>query len=186
MGAILSLISLGQPLMIKTGVVLSTTGLILSVPEKVNAESSDFYFDRAYEKGELGDHYGAISDYTKAIEINPKLAEAYYNRAIAKDDLKDYYGAIADYTKAIEINPRYASSYYNRGQIRQDNLGDNYGAISDYNKAIEIRPKHANSFRNRGIAKELIGDMKGACADWREASYLGEQDAAQWVRNQCQ
>ena len=37
-GAILSLIPLGQPLIIKTGVVLSTTGLIISVPEKVYAE----------------------------------------------------------------------------------------------------------------------------------------------------
>ena len=49
-GAILSLIPLGQPLLIKTGVVLSTTGLILSLPEKVNADTSKFYFDRAIEK----------------------------------------------------------------------------------------------------------------------------------------
>ena len=43
-GAILSLIPLGQPLIIKTGAVLSTTGFLLSVSEKVNAETSDFYF----------------------------------------------------------------------------------------------------------------------------------------------
>ena len=48
--AILSLMPLGHPLLIKTGVVLSTTGFMLSVPEKVNAETADFYFDRAYNK----------------------------------------------------------------------------------------------------------------------------------------
>ena len=85
-GAILSFITLGQPLVIKTVVVLSTTGLILSLPEKVNAESSKFYFDRANEKANLGDNYGAISDYTKAIEIYPSDG-AYYNRGNAKYDL---------------------------------------------------------------------------------------------------
>ena len=38
-GAILSLIPLGQPLLIKTGVVLSTTGIIISHTEKVFAKS---------------------------------------------------------------------------------------------------------------------------------------------------
>ena len=74
--AILSLIPLGQPLLIKTGVVISTTGLILSVPEKVNAADNSFYFNRAYEKAEKGDHNGSISDYTKAIELDPKDADA--------------------------------------------------------------------------------------------------------------
>ena len=35
--AILSLIPFGQPLLIKTGVVLSTTSFMISLPEKVNA-----------------------------------------------------------------------------------------------------------------------------------------------------
>ena len=70
-GAILSLIPFGQPLIIKTGVALSTSGLFISLPEKVNAESAQFYFDSAFEKGNNEDYYGAISDYTKAIEINP-------------------------------------------------------------------------------------------------------------------
>ncbi len=70
-GAILSLIPLGQPLLIKTGVVLSSSAVMLSLSEKVNAKSADFYFNRAYDKAEKGDYYGEISDYTKAIEINP-------------------------------------------------------------------------------------------------------------------
>ena len=114
-GALLSLIPLGQPLIIKTGVVLSTTGLILTVPEKAQAESAKFYFDRAFKKGEKGDHYGAISDFTKVIELNPKDAVAYYNRGWNKGKLKDYYGAISDYNKAIEIDPNDKSAYYNRG-----------------------------------------------------------------------
>ena len=86
-GAILSLIQLGQPLFIKTGVFLSSSAVMVSLPEKVNAETSTFYFNRAYEKGKNGDYYGAISDYTKAIDINPKNSKAFYNRGWNKGQL---------------------------------------------------------------------------------------------------
>ena len=95
-------------------------------------------------------------------------------------------GAIADYTKAIEINPQYAPAYYNRGFAKDEGLGDHQGAIADYNKAIAINPQDATAYSNRGIAKELVGDLKGACADWKEASSLGDKGAAEWVRKQCQ
>ena len=97
-GAILSLIPFGQTLLIKTGVVLSTTVFMVSVPEKVNAESVEYYFNMANKKAEMGDHYGAISDYTKVIEMEPNNNVAFYNRGNSKTSIKDYYGAIADYT----------------------------------------------------------------------------------------
>ena len=118
-GAILSLIPFGQSLLIQNSVVLFIPALILSLPKKVNAETFEFYFDRAFNKGEKGDHYGAISDFIKAININPEYPEAYYNLGVAKRKLKDYYGAISDYTKAIEINPNYAKAYLNRGVAKE-------------------------------------------------------------------
>jgi len=69
----------------------------------------------ANQKYDTGDYKGAIDDYNKAIEINPKDADAYYNRGNAKDELNDYQGAIADYSKAIEINPQNVAAYNNRG-----------------------------------------------------------------------
>ena len=139
-GALLSLIPLGQPLIIKTGVVLSTTGFLLSVSEKVYAGDNSYYFDRAFDKGENGKHYGAISDYTKAIEINPKDYQAYFNRGWNKGEIKDYYGAISDYTKAIAINPQYGKAYNNRGNAKYS-IGDKKGSCDDYKKAISLGNK---------------------------------------------
>ena len=185
-GAILSLIPLGHPLIIKTGVVLSTTGLILSVPEKVNAESADFYFDRAFEKGKNGDHYGAISDYTKVIEINSNDGDAFYNRGWNKSQIEDFYGAISDYLKAIEINPNDSQAFNNIAFIkRKKEINDNYGSIFYATKALEIDPNSSNAYFNRGVAKKNIGDMNGACDDWRKASALGNEDTPNFVRNQC-
>ena len=82
---------------------------------KTKSQTAEEYFYSAYEKGNQNDHYGAIADYTKAIEINPNNADAYTNRGVVKYDLKDSSGAIADHTKAIEINPNFADAYNNRG-----------------------------------------------------------------------
>ena len=95
------------------------------------------YFKQGVEKYEAGNYQGAISDWSKAIEINPRDAIAYYNRGLAKEDLEDYQGAIADYTKAIEVDPQHANAYINRSKAKL-NLGDNKGALQDSNKAIEI------------------------------------------------
>jgi len=53
-------------------------------------------------------------------------------------------------------------------------------------RQIEINPEYSDAYVDRGIAKELVGDLKGACADWKEASSLGVKIAAGWVRDQCQ
>ena len=70
--------------------------------------------------------------------------------------------------------------------MSKSKLKDYYGAISDYTKAIEINTQYASAYKNRGIAKENIGDLQGACADWRQTIYLSPNDiAANWVRDQC-
>ena len=110
--------------------------------KKTLLNSAEEYFYSAYEKGIYKDYYGAIIDYSKAIELNFNYAMAYYNRGVIKNELKDYKRAIDDYTKAIELNPNYATAYGNRG-IAKENLGDLDGACSDWRKAANLG--HTNS-----------------------------------------
>ena len=111
--------------------------LILFFSYDAFSQTAKDYFERAYEKDENGDYYGAISDYTKAIELDPDDADTYYNRGNAKDNLKDHYGAISDYNKAIEIKPDYAKAYHNRS-ITKEEIGDLKGACDDAKKAINL------------------------------------------------
>jgi tetratricopeptide (TPR) repeat protein len=53
---------------------------------------------------------GAMSDFNKAIRLDPKNENAHFFRGAAKSELKDYRGAIADHSKVIEINPKYADA----------------------------------------------------------------------------
>ena len=36
------------------------------------------------------DYKGAIADYTKALELDPKSGKAYFTRAVARKEIKDY------------------------------------------------------------------------------------------------
>ena len=110
-GAILSLIPLGQKILIKNVLVFSTASLVLSVPEKLNAEDADYYFDRARIKSDSGDFYGAISDYTKAIEIDPFFSLAYVARSIQKEKLGDLIGACKDAKNGVSAELKNLNKY---------------------------------------------------------------------------
>ena len=63
---------------------------------------SPAYFNRALNKAKIGKHTDAISDYTKAIKINPN-DDAYFNRGLSKDFLGDREGACSDFKKSVSF-----------------------------------------------------------------------------------
>ena len=173
---LLSTISLvGLPI-IGNKVIFSTPLAILSYirrakaekPGVYNQERATFYFNRAYKKEQKGDTYGAISDYTKAIEIDPKLANAYINRGLAKSNLKDYKGALKDFDKAIELKPTDFIFYKFRGRLNS-RLEDYEGALYDFNKALDINPKGFELYKDRGDIKISLQNYKGAVSDYTKA-----------------
>ena len=56
-----------------------------------------------------------MSDYNKAIEINPKVCRGLYNRGSAYAKQGNFTQAMSDYNKAIEINPQYMVAYNKSG-----------------------------------------------------------------------
>lgn len=68
-----------------------------------NIKEAESYLSQGFGKWFCSDYAGAIQDYNKAIELNPKYAEAYFNRGGAKFNLQDVFGALADYSKAGEL-----------------------------------------------------------------------------------
>ena len=155
--AALSLLPLGQPLLLGSTTAVATAAVVLST-QAAHAQSASTYVDAGIEKGKSGDLQGAITDFNKAIEINPQDAYAYYNRGIAKEKSGDYQGAIADLNKAIEINPQYANAYNNRG-IAKRKLGDDRGGCVDYKKAA--------SLGNQGTAQWLNSEDGAWCRNMR-------------------
>ena len=77
--------------------ILFTLALLISFVSF--GQTAEEYYNRGNSKAKAKDYYGAIADYTKAIEINPNDAGAYYNRGISKYYLGDKNGACQDARK---------------------------------------------------------------------------------------
>ena len=60
-------------------------------------------------KKKIGDIKGAIEDYTKAIELDPKYSQAYYNRGVANFDLHNLNEAELNFIIASELGDKNAS-----------------------------------------------------------------------------
>ena len=69
----------------------------------INQFVSGFY-ERGISFSEGEFYEEAISDYTKALEINPRDALAYYNRGILHLNVGRADLAIADFNKVIELS----------------------------------------------------------------------------------
>lgn len=57
---------------------------MLLCPVYTLSQTAVEFYNNGLAKGQLKDFSGAIIDYTKAIEINPKFEDAYYNRGKTK------------------------------------------------------------------------------------------------------
>jgi len=118
-------------------------GLLLSAcsssPEK-GASQAKALVEEGREAAQRGDHAGAVTLYSRAIDADPQSAEAWYSRGYSNIQLRlspgttDYARAyedraIADYSRAIELNPGYGDAYYNRAML--------YSSRAMYRKAAE-------------------------------------------------
>ena len=104
-GAILSLIPLGQPSLIGMGAAFISSAAIHSLSAKAETNNANSFYKKGLKKYDQDDFRGALSEFTKAIKINPNDGDAFYIRGLSKADLKDFKGAISDFTNVIKINP---------------------------------------------------------------------------------
>ena len=119
--------------------------------------SAEEYYERAYQKwNESNDYYGAIEEFTKAIEVDPNYIEAYYDRAFLRGMIKDYYGQIEDYTEIIKINPDFDDYYW-----------------------------VTRAYSGRGKVRLYIDGLEAACEDWKKAADLGDKFDAEWFEEYC-
>jgi tetratricopeptide (TPR) repeat protein len=137
-----------------------------------SSRSAKDHLRRGIAKFSQGDIEGAISNYEKAIEMNPRFAEAFFNRGKARRAKGDLNGAIADFEACVEMDPRLAennrdiaSAYYNRGFIRTNGL-EVYDALSDFDAAIRFNPNHVEAHIKRGEAHLILGQFRKAIADF--------------------
>lgn len=100
-----------------------------------------------YEKNNLD---GAISDYSKIIEVAPDSAESegpYVNRGFSYYRKNNFKQALTDFNKAVEINPNSVGSFYNRGLLYYS-IEKYDQSLADYKKATTLSPGDKEAYED--------------------------------------
>ncbi|MBF2064182.1 MAG: tetratricopeptide repeat protein [Calothrix sp. C42_A2020_038] len=159
-------------------VVTGIIAWILVKPKDIN--QAQLFYQKGVDKYEQENYKAAITNFNKAIDINPDYAQAYNRRGDAYYRLGEYQKSQADSSMAIRLNPEDANSYYDRG-FSLYSLGNYNGAIADYNQAIKLEPKNANAYYARGLARNKINEKQAAFEDFSQAIALNPEFALAYI-----
>ncbi|HXX57152.1 MAG TPA: tetratricopeptide repeat protein [Thermodesulfovibrionales bacterium] len=136
---------------------------------KGGSEKVDFvYRNRAQAFSYRRQFAMAVTDYTAAINLNPRSYEAFLNRGMAYSEMGHFDRAIADFDEAIALHPRYYEAYNNKGMV-YGKVASFDRAIEQFSKAIEINSNQPRPYANRGLAYYLIGENDQALKDFDKA-----------------
>jgi tetratricopeptide (TPR) repeat protein len=139
--------------------------------------TAEKYNSRGLHKYEAGNYNGAIKEYTRAIQTDPRDKVSYFGRANAYIQIYLYQKALADYDKAIQLDPANPVYYANRANA---NYGlENYKAtLADYDRAIKLNPQDGKLYQRRALLKEknFKASQKELAVDWKKAIALGVED----------
>lgn len=58
-------------------------------------------------------------------------------------------------------------------------------AIDLFNRQVEVNPDFPEVFIFRGHSKFILGDITGACTDWKRAQVLGNDGMDKFIRKYC-
>jgi len=131
-----------------------------------------------------GDIDGAIADYNRAIEFNPKFTHACYNRGVAKGAKGDIDGAIA--TTLALSNSIERCPCLQRPWRCQAGQGRSRWSHRDCTRVIELNPKKRQRLNNRGASRAFKGDVVGAIADVNRAIELDPKLTAAYYNRATQ
>jgi len=173
------------------GIALSSEGKVTEAIKSYDkaiesgTRTAAVYYNRGNAKRRKGDYKSAIDDYNTAVKIDPRYPLAYYNRGLTYAAMKDHQTALIDIERAIRIDPKNHLFYNGKGvsQIELDQIDE---AINNFNMSIQLNPNFGQAYFNRGYAKfNGMGDLEGACNDWKISSSKGYRMADSYLKNHC-
>jgi tetratricopeptide (TPR) repeat protein len=118
---------------------------------KIDTPATEFFrvFDRALDLTRDNQLDAAISEWKKAVELNPEETKAYFNLALALDKQGKLDEAIPQYQKAADIDPENDSACANLA-VDLAQTGKLDRAIDSLTKCLAINPESAKAQNNLG------------------------------------
>ncbi len=156
---------------------------VYSVSDQLKEQARE-YRRKGYELQNRGDNRGALSYYTKAIELDPSFKEAYNDVGVVYEVLGDLGKAEEMYLEAIDIDPDYPAPYANLGFL-YEKMNDKDKATYYWKRRYELgkgddywRQKAVEHLTKLGAvpeAKSYIMEKKAALLS-SQIAYKREQE----------
>lgn len=126
----------------------------------------------------------SLAEYHQAVRLEPENVLALNNRGYVYFLMGKYTEAEKDFREAIRIDPQYAFAHNNLAGalIKQERFQE---AIPFADKAIALNKSYGMAYLNRGIAREMVRDVNGACADWETAEQMNVKNAGSYKIQTC-
>jgi tetratricopeptide (TPR) repeat protein len=129
-----------------------------------------FYFRGSALRDEK-DLTGALRDFDRTLQQDPKFHRAYYVRGVLKIDLGDPSGAVSDLNEFLRYDPMSEHALYQRG-LAQLILGNQSAAYSDFTLSLALDPTRVEAWINRANLDVAAGDLDRAAAGFDRALEL--------------
>ena len=123
---------------------------------------------QAVRRHQAGDLAGAVADYERALQLNPKVPEALSNLGLALKDLGRPAEAVACYEQALALKPDAAEVLSNLGAALKD-LGRLDAAVASFRRALSLKPDYPGALSNLGNVLKEQGQFDEAIECYRQA-----------------
>ncbi len=174
-----------QALKLDPGNNLAEQGIRSLQQDKLKSQSSKFV-EAALKLQSEGKYSEAISQYVKALEINPGDTKIHYNIGTAFQATDDFEHAEKAYKKALELDPANAKArsaldllakQANDKKVKElisravelQNSNNFQEAITTYLAAISINSNDHSLYYNLGTAYQAAGDLNNAQVQYQKA-----------------
>ena len=144
---------------------------------KDNPNAPEGYFNRGYLQTCYNvDDNIVLSDYDKAIELNPNYIRAIRNRMYLYEHMGDYENVIKDCLKLIELEPTW-ENYDLYIRYLKDGMNDFEKALECCNKTFELFEPNENMYESRGGVHYKLKNYDNAIEDYKKALEILIKDA---------
>ncbi len=145
-----------------------------------DADSIDVYIKQGVSLHDKGDYTKAISNYNKALKIDPNNITALAEKAFSLSSLQDYDNSIKICEQAISSDPQSdgLKIVYTTYANALDATKKPEEAVEIYNEGIALFPDYYQLYFNRGITLSGIQEFDEALLSFQASARLNPEHAS--------
>ena len=149
-----------------------------SIPDFASRQAAKEHFNKGNMYAKDGQFDAAISEYNKAIGLDPGNSNTYENLAISYAKTGNFQNAVKTMQTAIRLNPDDAMKYSTLGIIyHADNKLQQ--ALEQYDRSVSLNPGYGEMYYNMAVIYIELGQTTSAYRFFRQAQSLGYAESGQ-------